>query len=83
MKSAAKFIKENRIKAGLTQREISDFFGWKSAQFQSNFERGISWPPPKIIRQLAKLLKVKMQDLAAVIVADKQAAVVKEYIKYL
>lgn len=83
MNQTSQFLKTARQKAGLSQKQVSEHFGWKSAQFCSNFERGISYPPPKIIRQLAKLLGVKMQDLAAVIVSDKQAKIQKEYLKYL
>lgn len=81
--NTGKFIKEARIKAGISQQVIAKAFGYSTIQFVSNWERNVSIPPKKIIRPLAKLLKVKMQDLAQAIVSDKQAKVTKEYLKYL
>lgn len=50
-------LKTAREKAGLTQDQVAKRFGWQSAQFVSNWERGISYPPIAIIKRLARLYK--------------------------
>lgn len=50
-----KNLKDCRNKAGLTQKNVADRLGYSSAQFISNFERGIAAPPVKRIRVLAKI----------------------------
>ncbi|MCB0378100.1 MAG: helix-turn-helix transcriptional regulator [Bdellovibrionales bacterium] len=53
------FLREQREAAGLSQKEVATKLGYSSAQFISNWERGISAPPVKILRKLAKLYNVK------------------------
>jgi transcriptional regulator with XRE-family HTH domain len=44
MKTLASFLKERRIAAGLSQIDVSRKLGYTSAQFVSNWERGIAKP---------------------------------------
>ncbi len=46
------YLQELRMKKRLTQREVSLRLGYSSAQFISNFERGISMPPLKKLKEL-------------------------------
>lgn len=48
-KKSGLLLREFRRKAGITQHELSDALGYESAQFVSNWERGISTPPSKTI----------------------------------
>jgi transcriptional regulator with XRE-family HTH domain len=57
------YLAEQRKKAGLTQREVSLHLGYSSAQFISNFERGISSPPNKRLKSLVKLIDLKEDKL--------------------
>lgn len=61
---AGKMLRKLRLKAGLTQRAISSRFGWSSAQFVSNWERGVSLPPTVVLPELAKILGVTLKELA-------------------
>ncbi len=54
------YLKQCREKAGLTQRQVSLELGYSSAQFISNFERGISAPPLKRLRELVKFSKLSV-----------------------
>ncbi len=54
----ANLLKTRRIELGIKQQEISEKLGYGSPQFISNWERGISDPPPKKVRQLAKILEL-------------------------
>lgn len=52
------FLKKARVQAGLTQKNLADYLGYSSAQFISNFERGISMPPLSKLGRMAKKLKM-------------------------
>jgi transcriptional regulator with XRE-family HTH domain len=57
------YLKENRIKVNLTQREVGQALGYSSSQFVSNFEAGIALPPLKTLRVLVDLYKMNSQTL--------------------
>jgi transcriptional regulator with XRE-family HTH domain len=57
------YLKELRQKAGMTQREVSLALGYSSAQFISNFERGISLPPLKKLKTLHEMYHGNMSKL--------------------
>ncbi len=50
-----------RIAAGLTQREVGNALEYSSAQFISNFERGIAPPPADKLVKIFKLYKLSPQ----------------------
>ena len=57
------YLKECRVKAGLTQRDISAKLGYTSPQFISNWERGKSQPPLNVVRKLIKLYSINRDEL--------------------
>ncbi len=60
------YLQLMRKKKGLTQRDVSQELKYSSAQFISNFERGISSPPLrklKILIELYELPPEKVMDL--------------------
>jgi transcriptional regulator with XRE-family HTH domain len=63
----SEFLKSNRVKAGFTQAEVAAKLGYTTPQFISNWERGQSSPPIKILKKLAKLYDVGAQELYDVI----------------
>lgn len=56
-------LKRLRIKAGLKQKEVAKQLGYTSPQFISNWERDVSSPPVKTIKQLAALYKTSPERL--------------------
>ncbi len=58
-----KFTRDLRIMAGLSQKDVSNHFKWKSSQLISNTERGISHIPFGSYKSLAKLYSVDYQWL--------------------
>lgn len=60
------YLQEMRHAAGLTQRQVSDALEYSSAQFISNFERGIAVPPLKKLRKLQRLYRLDVKELIAV-----------------
>lgn len=57
------YLQTMRIKAGLTQREVSLTLGYSSAQFISNFERGIAVPPLKKLKVLVKIYEMPVDTI--------------------
>ncbi len=63
----AKFLKDSRIQAGLTQGKVADVLEYSTPQFISNWERGISHPPIDILKKLARLYNISDEELYSVI----------------
>ncbi|HEX7673273.1 MAG TPA: helix-turn-helix transcriptional regulator [Bdellovibrio sp.] len=59
----ADFLKQKRIAAGLSQRDVADKLGYSTPQFISNWERGVSHPPINALKRLGDLYKVSAEDL--------------------
>lgn len=78
MHNCATVLKEARVRAGLFQKNVSDKLGLTTPQFLSNLERGLVTIPPKQMKTLAKILKVKPQVFVDAYVADVTARVKKE-----
>lgn len=57
-------LKEYRKNAGLSQKEVSDEMGYKTAQFISNWERGLSFPPIVELKKLAQIYKCDTKKFA-------------------
>ena len=56
-------LKTLRVKAGLKQKEVASKLGYTSPQFISNWERGISSPPVKSLKQLAEIYNTNPDSL--------------------
>lgn len=56
------FLRNARIDAGLTQRNVSTKMGWSSPQYVSNWERNISPAPFKDLKKLSKALGLNAID---------------------
>lgn len=59
----AEFLKQKRISAGLSQRDVADKLGYSTPQFISNWERGVSQPPINSLKRLGDLYKISADDL--------------------
>ncbi len=59
----AEFLKNKRLNAGLSQRDVADKLGYSTPQFISNWERGVSHPPISALKKLGDLYKVSAEDL--------------------
>jgi transcriptional regulator with XRE-family HTH domain len=55
-------LQKMRCAAGKTQREASLHLRYSSAQFISNFERGIAVPPANKLKALFTLYKVPVEE---------------------
>ncbi len=57
------FLKTKREKASLSQGDVAKKLKYTSPQFISNWEREVSSPPIKVIKQLSSLYKVGNDEL--------------------
>lgn len=74
----AQFMRRLRIAAGLSQSDISSKLGYSSAQFVSNWERGLVPPPAKKLKKLALILKTRPKILIERFVLDYRAKLLRE-----
>lgn len=51
-------LKTAREKSGLTQHAVARGLRYSTAQFVSNWERGVSLPPLHVLPRLSELLKI-------------------------
>jgi transcriptional regulator with XRE-family HTH domain len=65
-------LQSARERVGLTQREVSVDLGYSSAQFISNFERGISAPPLKKLKTLAKRYRMSTTTVTRLMLAGQE-----------
>ncbi len=63
----AVFLRTARVKAGLSQKQVSDLLGYRSAQFVSNWERGLTTPPGRTLRRLADIYGLPAEALYEVL----------------
>jgi len=67
----AKRLKAARVAGGFTQDEIAKKLGYTTAQFISNWERGVAFPP---LDALAKLIRIYRLDANTVVEMCLEAA---------
>lgn len=65
-----KELKAYRQKQGMTQHELAKKLGY-TAQFVTNWERGVSNPPVKAIPKLCTILKINKDQLIALYMHEK------------
>jgi transcriptional regulator with XRE-family HTH domain len=70
------YLQEMRIKANLTQREVSQLLGYSSAQFISNFERGISSPPLKKLKELIRMYRMPVDKVMSLVLEGEREVLV-------
>lgn len=66
----ATLVRENRLKTGVSQSELSAALGYKNGQFISNVERGLCSVPLKQLPLICKTLNIKPDDAILEITAD-------------
>lgn len=63
----AKFLKDKRLIAGLSQGAVAKKLGYTSPQFISNWERGLSRPPVTTLRKIAQIYNIAPNEMFDVI----------------
>ncbi len=66
-KQFGQFLRDRRVEAGLSQEVVAKKLGYSSAQFVSNWERGISSPPIDRLSNIAEIYQIPHNQLIDVI----------------
>lgn len=66
------FFKEKRATVGMTQLDVAKKLGYTSAQFISNFERGLCSLPLNAIRKLTQLYKADADKVYSLIMVEQE-----------
>lgn len=61
------YLQKMRLETDLTQRDVSLALGYSSAQFISNFERGIAVPPLKKLKVLVRMYNMPVETVMELI----------------
>lgn len=61
------FLKKAREDAALTQQQVAKTLSYGSAQFVSNWERGLALPPFDVFPRLVGMYKLEVRDMLAVL----------------
>lgn len=77
----AKFLKDKRTEAGLSQGTVAKKLGYTSPQFISNWERGLSRPPVATLRKIALIYNISPNDMFDVILKTTIGEVTAELTK--
>ncbi len=64
------YIKNKREKLKMSQGDLAKALGYKTSQFISNLERGLSLPPKENIDKLCEVLKLNKKELVKKIMQD-------------
>lgn len=70
-----RYLADKRTAAGLTQRQVADTLGYSSAQFISNFERGIATPPLPKLKKLISIYKMSLDTTLDLIISCERARI--------
>ena len=71
-KMLGRYLKQRRIRAGLTQSEVAKKLGYSTPQFISNFERGLCSPPLKNLKVLVKLYSLDVEEVMKLIMKQQE-----------
>jgi len=66
----AKVVRENRVRVGVSQTDLSNQLGYKNGQFVSNVERGLCSINHKKIDKLSKIIGAEPDDVRMAIIQD-------------
>nr|BFD64978.1 hypothetical protein BdHM001_36590 [Bdellovibrio sp. HM001] len=77
------FLKRERIRAGLSQGDVSRKLGYTSPQYVSNWERGVSYPPYETLKFVASLYKIDIKVVYHLLAETRAEEVRREIYKAL
>lgn len=68
------YLREKRLKAGLTQLEMAKVCGHSTAQFISNIERGLCACPSNVLKKVSKFYDIDKKELLEIMVNIRRRA---------
>ncbi len=76
------YLKDKRVSSGLSQNSVADKLGYTSAQFVSNWERGLCSPPMDILNKLIKLYKLDAKILMKCMLEDTKRELAGDFARH-
>lgn len=73
-----KYLKQQRTQADLSQSFVAKKLGYTTAQFISNWERGLSNPPISTLKKLGAMYGIPADELFQVTLKSQVASVTKK-----
>ena len=64
------YLRDQRLAQGYSQKYVADSLGYSSAQFISNWERGLASPPLDALSKLTRLLSLSETLLIDIILSE-------------
>ena len=74
------FLKQKRAEAGLTQWDVAQKLGYSSAQFISNFERGLCQPPLNQLKNIVEIYGLNPQELVDIMMQEQRSLLEKSIV---
>lgn len=71
-KNLGTYLREKREKKGMTQTDVATSLKVRP-QFVSNWERGLSSPPWRLLRNIVRLYGIPKNDIVKVLVKEHEA----------
>lgn len=75
----SKTLKQARINANLSQKQLAEKMGYKTSQFVSNNERGVSQPAMSTLKKLCKILHLCPHAVAKKMMEEDIERIEKRY----
>ena len=67
------YLRDMRVAAGLTQVQVADELGYSTAQFVSNFERGVCLPSIKKMEILISLYNLHAKEVVKMLLSIQES----------
>lgn len=74
----AEYLTTKRQNVGLSQRQVAAKLGYRTPQFISNWERGVSHPPISAIKKIAAIYGISPEEIFDTIVNAAVAEVTRD-----
>lgn len=74
----SEYLRKKRVAAGLTQSHVAKSLGYSTAQFVSNWERGLSLPPVAKLGRIVDLYKLDSHELVQLIVDEQKRQLLQQ-----
>lgn len=68
--SLSSFLRNKRLNAILTQKQVGEKLGFQKPQFVSSMERGTSRPPIIVLRRMCEIYRISEEEMRKAYIED-------------
>ncbi len=80
--SLGDYLRRRRLASGLSQMDVARTLGYASAQFISNWERGLCYPPLDTLYKLIPIYALKQETLLRLMLEDTKRNLTEDFIEH-